>query len=189
MARNTPSESGSPPAWEHRECTVVEEFALFRVRREVVRSPRDESDLTFDIAESEDGVAVIARTRAGELVLVEQYRPPVRRNFLELPAGIVDEGEDPLGAGMRELREETGFTGSNPRYLGAFLLNPSWQTTRVHLIVCDDAQRTGARDLDEGEDTRVRVVPSARLDGLIREGALDNAVALAAIATLRAHGW
>jgi ADP-ribose pyrophosphatase len=155
---------------------------MFRVNRECVRSPRDGAELTFHIADSEYGVTTLAWTGGGELVLVEQYRAPLRRNYLELPGGILDEREDPVEAGMRELREETGYGGTRPRLLGTFALNPSWQTTLIHVVACDAARLVGSKELDRGEDTRVRLVRRDEIPQLLARGDLDNAVALAALA-------
>ena len=155
---------------------------MFRVCRTKLRAPRDGAELTFDIAESADGVAVIALTDEGDLILVEQYRPAFRRTFLELPAGVVEEGEDPVEAGLRELREETGYASSRCRSLGVMVLNPSWQTTRVHVLLCEGATREGPPELDEGEDTRVRLASPEELREAIHTGELDTAITLAALA-------
>jgi len=174
----------SPPAWRHLSAEVVGEYSLFSVRRERVESPRDGAELSFDIVQSMDGVAMLARTEGGELVLVEQYRAPHQRNLLELPAGVLDEGEDVLEAARRELREETGFTAGEPRRLGTIAVNPSWQTTLVHVVLCEGAARAGDKALDPGEDTRVRLVPLDDLRRQAAEGVLDDAVTLAALALL-----
>jgi ADP-ribose pyrophosphatase len=172
----------SPPPWKHHSAEVVGEFTMFRVCRAKLQSPRDGAELTFDIAESADGVAVLATTSDGKLILVEQYRPAFRRTFLELPAGVVEDGEDPVEAGLRELREETGYSASSCRSIGVMVLNPSWQTTRVHVVICEGASEEGPPELDEGEDTRVRLVSPEELRDAMRTGKLDTAVALAALA-------
>jgi ADP-ribose pyrophosphatase len=171
----------SPPPWKHHSAEVVGEYTMFRVCRTRLQAPRDGAELTFDIAESADGVAVLATTAEGKLILVEQYRPAFRRTFLELPAGVVEEGEDPVEAGLRELREETGYGASAARSIGLMVLNPSWQTTRVHVVVCEGAAPEGPPELDAGEDTRVRLVSPEELREAIQTGKLDTAVTLAAL--------
>lgn len=181
-------DSASPPEWELLASRKVASYSIFDVREDRVRVPRTGSDHTFHVAESPDGVTVLAFTEERELVLVEQFRNPLWRHTLETPSGIVDEGEEPHAAGLRELREETGFTGGEARLLGTITLNPSWQTTRVHVLLVEGVRREESRELDSGEDTRVRTVPLAALGEMIRGGEIDAAVALAAISLLEAQG-
>lgn len=160
----------------------LHDYEMFQTVRVRSRSPADGSLHDFHIADSPDGVTLVALTAADEVVLVEQFRHPLRQNCLELPSGVVDEGETPLRAGVRELREETGYRCGDPRLLGTLTLNPSWQTTCVHVVVARNAEPDGDKSLDEGEDTRVRLVPRAELAGLIRDGTIDSATTVAAFA-------
>lgn len=172
----------APRAWERESSERLEEYGMFGVRRDRVRSPRTGEAHEFEIADSPEGVTVIALTDDDRMVLVEQFRHPLRELSLETPSGVVDEGEPPLEAAIRELREETGFEGSAPEHLGTLVLNPSWQTTRVHVVVVRSAERRHDRDQDEGEDIRVRLVPRRQVVESILRGEIDSAVAVSAMA-------
>ena len=166
------------------------DFEMFRVRVLHARSPRDESVHAFHLADSPDGVTVIALTDDGQVVMVEQWRHPLQAVTLELPSGIIDPGESPERAAVRELREETGYAGDAPRVIGTVVLNPSWQTARLHAVVIRGARRTGEKELDEGEDTRVRCLPLAEARRMVAAGEIDSATTVAALALFawRAEG-
>jgi len=183
------SEEGTrkPRPWEVESSERGKEFAMFTLRHDEARSPRTGEVHDFDLVESPDGVTVIAVTPDDQMVLVEQFRHPLRELFLETPSGVVDEGEPPLEAAARELREETGYEGSDARHVGTLVLNPSWQTTRVHVVVMRNARRVHPRDLDEGEDIRVRLVPRTEVVDLIRRGEITAAVAVSAVALFEWH--
>ena len=176
---------GTPPEWDLLSSRVVGRYSMFDVREDRVRVPRTGSEHTFHVAVSADGVTVLALTPEHELVLVEQFRGPLWSTTLELPSGILEEGEDPVEAGLRELREETGFVGEGATLLGTLTLNPSWQTTRVHVLLAERVKRAASRDLDAAEDTRVRTLPLERVRAMVREGGIDSAVAVAALAFMQ----
>jgi ADP-ribose pyrophosphatase len=175
-------EDRRPRPWEVVRQDDRGDFDIFSVRTLHARSPQDGSVHEFNLACAPDGVAVIAITPDDEMVMVEQWRHPVQRVTLELPAGMVDEGERPEEAGPRELREETGYEGGEPHYAGAAVMNPSWQNTRVHAVVVRGVRRAGDKDLDDGEDTRVRCVPVRRVRRMVAEGEIDSATTIAALA-------
>jgi 8-oxo-dGTP pyrophosphatase MutT (NUDIX family) len=175
-------EGGRPRPWERTSSREIAEYEMFRVREDRSRSPKDGEAHTFHVAESPGGVAVVALTDDGRLVMVEQFRHGTRRLSLELPSGVVDDGEEPADAARRELREETGFEGEEPRVLGSFELNPSWQRTTVHAVLIPGARHAGEKDEDEGEDIRVRLVPVDEVRRRVLAGEIDAAAAISALA-------
>jgi ADP-ribose pyrophosphatase len=180
---------GAQP-WERIRTEPGEVYAAFRIRRDWVRSPRDGSEHRFDIIEAPDGVAVIPLTGDGAVVLVEQFRPALRQVTLEPPGGIIEKDQTPEEAALRELREETGYTAERVELLGAVMLNPAWETTRVHVVLATGCSLSGEKELDAGEDTQVRLIREDELASAISTGRIGSAVAVAALALhmLRRNG-
>lgn len=175
-------EEKEPEPWERVSSDERGDFEIFRVRRDRARSPRDGSVHDFHIAVSPEGVAVVALAGDGRVVMVEQFRHPRRRVTLELPSGVIDEGEAPEAAALRELREETGYQGEAAEVIGAVDLNPSWQVTRVHVALVRGARRTAEKDPDAAEDTRVRLLAPEELRRKILAGEVESASVVSALA-------
>jgi ADP-ribose pyrophosphatase len=175
-------EQGGVEPWERLSTRHVAEYEMFKVREDRSRSPEDGKEETFHVAESPGGVVVLAVTEDGRLVMVEQYRHGTRRITLELPSGEVEEGEEPAEAAARELREETGYQGEDAEIIGRIDLNPSWQRTLVPVALVRGARRSGDKELDETEDTRVRLVAPDELRRRIVAGEVETATTIAALA-------
>lgn len=109
-------------------------------------------DADREIVERADSVAVVA-VHDRSVVLVRQFREAARRELLELPAGTVDEGEEPLETARRELREETGFHGGRWTAWPTVYTTPGFCRERVHLFLAEELERgeaaqTGGEDIE-----------------------------------------
>jgi ADP-ribose pyrophosphatase len=125
-------------------------------------------------------VKVIPVTDDGRIVLVEQYRQAVQRASLEFPAGVVEEGEDAIRAGMRELEEETGYRAKTASVVAEFDPDPAIQANAIKLIVARGCAPDGQKHQDDGEDVQVRVVSPDEVRKLIRDGTIRHAAAISA---------
>jgi ADP-ribose pyrophosphatase len=108
----------------------------------------------FKIADTPDAVAIVALDAEERVVLVRQARPAIGAQLLELPAGLVDEGEDLLPAAQRELREETGLHGGSWRELTSFWTSPGFVNERVTVFAANRLEE-GEPEPDAGEDIAV----------------------------------
>lgn len=123
-----------------------------------------------------------------QTVLIRQFRPATGSMQVELPAGAIDEGEQPAQAAARELTEETGYMASELVDLGPFHPSPGATAETIHLFLARCGERAGEAAPDASEDIRHKVVPLAYLGGLIASGEFCHGAGLAAWARAQARG-
>ncbi len=132
---------------------------------------------------------VVAITKNNEVVLVKQYRHGVQEVLLELPGGVVDDGENPLEGAKRELMEETGYSAGNIIEVGRLYPNPAIQQNTLYCYLATDVELTGEQHLDDAEEIEVQLVPLEELIEMTRQGkflhALNVAVLFQALAYLK----
>jgi ADP-ribose pyrophosphatase len=129
-----------------------------------------------------DWVSVVPVTTEGDFVLVRQYRHGIDAPTIEIPGGIMDEGQEPAGAAARELREETGYGGGTVVSLGATQPNPALQNNWYHMFLARDVRLLGETEFDAGEYCELVVASRQELDAWIREGKITHSLTLLALA-------
>ena len=131
-----------------------------------------------EIVEHPGAVAIVAVDRDDRVTFVRQLREPARKELLELPAGTLEEGEEPLTTAKRELAEETGLTAGSWRELAAFYTTPGFCRERMWVFVAEGVERGEARrEADEAIEL-VRI-PVADLRARVRE--LEDAKTIAGV--------
>lgn len=177
----------SPADWptisdEHLlDCKVID---VHRVR---ARAPTTDTEHTFFRLVSPDWVNIIPLTPEGEVVMVKQYRHGSRDVTLEIPGGMVDAGETPQAAAVRELREETGYTVDGAQLIGAVNPNPALFDNHLHTFLAKGAVEVGEVANEGAEETHVVRVPLDEIPRLMREGAITHALVVAAFHWLVLH--
>lgn len=117
-----------------------------------------------------EAAVIYAETPAGEVILVEQYRVPLGRRSLELPAGLVGddtEGEGVASAAARELEEETGYRAGRIEELGFFYASPGMTSEGFTLVRAHDVKKVGDGGGDAQENIEVILVPRADLPAFV----------------------
>ena len=138
--------------------------------------PRDGRAHDFYVIEAPDWINVIPLTAGGEVVLIEQYRHGTQEISLEIPGGMVDEGEEPSDAAARELLEETGYAASEIIFLGRTRPNPAIQNNWIHTYLARGVEYRCEPACEGTERTVVRLVPLEHIPALIAEGKIDHSL-------------
>ena len=157
----------------------IYEGKILNVRVDTVTAPAGHA--YREIVEHNGAVAMAALTDDDKLIMVRQFRYACDEVVLELPAGKIDKGEtDPESAAIRELKEETGFTASEVKYLGR--INPSvgYSEEVIHLYLMTGL-KAGEQKLDEDEALEVLYVPFDEAWGMASRGELIDAKTIAGI--------
>jgi ADP-ribose pyrophosphatase len=131
-----------------------------------------------EIVEHPGAVAILAVDRENRVTLVRQLREPARRDLLELPAGTLEEGEEPLETAKRELAEETGLTGGEWREVAAFYTSPGFCREYMHLFIAEGVD-SGEPSADPDEQIELVRIPGAELESHLDE--IEDAKTLAGI--------
>ena len=129
------------------------------LKRDPVRLPNGQN-ASREYVQHPGAAVVLALSDDGGIVLERQFRYPVGRTMLELPAGKLDAGEAPLHCAQRELREETGYTATHWAYAGQMHLAIGYSSEVLHIYFAQGLQQQ-ARQLDEGEFLDVYTQPIA----------------------------
>lgn len=175
------------PGWKRTRAEPMADCRVFKVRRDWCLSPRDGREHDFYCIEAPDWINIIPLTARGEVVMIEQYRHGTGEVTLEIPGGMVDEGETPERAAAREMLEETGYDSSEVIRLGRTRPNPAIQDNWIHTFLARDATFRHAPVFASTEHTVVRLVPLSDVPALIADGTINHALVVAGFYWLSLH--
>jgi 8-oxo-dGTP pyrophosphatase MutT (NUDIX family) len=167
--------------WKRLSSEKLVETPYFALRSDRLSLPDGAVKDPYYVIERPDAAIVFPLTGEGEVVLVRQYRPAIERVELGLPAGLVEEGEEPEKAARRELSEETGYAGGEWESLGAVASSPSLKDNWAYLYLARGVELTASQRPDEYERLEIMTVPVGELLPRIRVGEIVSSSGVAAI--------
>lgn len=170
-----------PARWQKLGDHSLAATRIFDLRSRRYRHPGRGIERDFFVLQAPEWVNVVALTPDQQLLLVRQFRFGVDDFALEIPGGMIDQGEDPVAAGLRELREETGYTGSRASLLGVVHPNPAIQANRCHIVLVEQAVRGAATDWDPDEEIAISTLPVEEVFALARSGGITHSLVLNAL--------
>lgn len=149
---------------------------LLHVFRDRVRLP-DGGEAVREYIHHPGAVTTLAFLDERTILLERQFRYPLRRHFIELPAGKIDEGEDPLATAKRELKEECGFEAAQWRHLGTLHPCIGYADERIELYLARDLTHVGG-ELDHGEFLDVFTLTVEEAVDWVRQGRITEPKAI-----------
>ena len=174
--------------WKRVGSKPAGDFKIFTIRSDRLVSPRTQQEHDFYVIDCVNWVNVIAVTPENQLVMIEQYRHGSGTVELEIPGGMIDPHDaTPMAAGIRELREETGYEGQNPQIIGKTFPNPAIMSNTCFTLMLDNCNCVHPVAFDHGEDLLTRLVPLSEIPRLVASGKIQHSLVTVALYYFELH--
>jgi 8-oxo-dGTP pyrophosphatase MutT (NUDIX family) len=168
--------------WPVTHSRPLGNFRVFDLQGETKTSPLNGQSHEFIVMHCPDWVNVVAVTPDRQLIMVEQFRHGSKTVELEVPGGVMDPADpSPLAAGLRELREETGYEGENARLIGSIFPNPAIMSNTCHTVLVENCRPRHEVQFDASEDIITRLIPLADIPKLLAEGKIRHSLVVVAL--------
>ncbi|MBP3951083.1 NUDIX domain-containing protein [Halalkalibacter suaedae] len=163
--------------------TEIYKGKIIDLHLEEVELPNGKTS-TREIVTHPGAVAVVPITKEGKIVLVRQYRKALKKVIVEIPAGKLDENEEPEKAAKRELEEETGYLAKELKFLASFYTSPGFADEIIYLYAADKLEK-GYANTDEDEFLDVLEVTIEEAEVMVKEELIHDAKTMYAIQYLK----
>jgi len=167
--------------WKLKSTKPLHDYRIFRTRSDTRVSPRTGKEHEFYVLESPDWVNIVAVTDNDEIVLINQFRHGVSASVLEIPGGMIDDGEEPKLSAQRELLEETGYTSSEFIEIGNVHPNPALFDNICYTFLAKSAKKIREPEFEGTEDIETILYPASDIKKLIKSGEITHSLVLNAL--------
>lgn len=168
--------------WPKISSKEVGNFRVFSIRSDVKVSPRTGQECNFYVIESVNWVNVIALTKENQIVMIDQFRHGSNTVEIEIPGGMMDPTDSsPIEAGLRELREETGYEGTSAELIGQIYANPAIMSNICYTVLVRECELKHDINLDHGEDLATRLVSLDQIPDLVAQGKIGHSLVVVAL--------
>lgn len=162
--------------WKTLSSEYIMKSPWMTVRKDVMQLPNGQVHPSYWCLEYPDWINIIAITKDGKFIFERQYRHGLDVVEWEMPAGVVEKGEEPLHAAQRELMEETGFGGGEWSLFMEACQNPSTCNNITHTYLARGVEHTGKQHFDRTEDLDVYLLSEDDVKELLEKGEIKQAL-------------
>lgn len=170
-----------PHLWKKTDTTLHADCRIFKIHKVRFEHELRGTRGDFFVMDTPNWVHVVALTPERKLVMVQQFRFGTENLSWEIPGGLMEEGESPEAAGLRELREETGYVGSSCEVMAGIAPNPAIQNNRCFFVLVRDAVQREHLDWDEHEEIRTRTIDLETADAWARDGTMFHSLSITSL--------
>jgi 8-oxo-dGTP pyrophosphatase MutT (NUDIX family) len=172
------------PPWKTLRSEPGPDLKLFQARFDHLQNPRNGKVEPMIVLTGNDSTNIGPVLPDGRLLFVRQFRFGIGAETIELPGGIVDNGEDSQQAALRELREETGYSSEEWTYLGKVPSNPVFMDSYIHHWAANNIQLTHTTEMDDGEWTEPLILSPAEVKSYLKAGKFQHPHTISALMLL-----
>ncbi|MFD1186976.1 NUDIX hydrolase [Pontibacter rugosus] len=164
-------DNNSPQPWKILKSEMVFDEKWYKLRRDEVELPNGHTLDDYYVSVRPNVALTFPLTEDNHVIFVRQYKHAAGGIFIELPGGVIDEGEDdPLEAAKRELLEETGYTSDNIELVLEAIDNPTKDTNKIYYYFAKNVKQVAAQDLDETENIEILKIPLHEVEKMLMNG-------------------
>jgi ADP-ribose pyrophosphatase len=158
---------------------VLHEGRAFNTELVKIQLP-DGREVEYNLARHRGAVVILPVDEQGRVWFVRQYRLGAEKEILELPAGVLEAGEEPIDTARREIQEEIGMAAGDVTPLGAFYLTPGYSTEHIHAFLARGLY-PASRPADEDEFLKVEHYTVEEIQTMIKSGEICDGKTLAVL--------
>jgi len=166
-------------SYEIRERETTYRARAFDVQKVKIQLPNQRT-ASYDLVDHNDSISVVPVDAEGNILFVHQYRVGAEKELLELPAGVLEDDEDPQAGAARETREEIGMSAGKMLLLGGYYLAPGYCNEHMSAFLATELKEDPL-PADDDEFLRVEAIPIAKAYQLAFGGEISDSKSLAAL--------